>query len=111
MGKKFVPPDDFDDDFAKEPTPVIDLPYYETLRTVLEPYTPAADEASADRTFTSTEIIKAIEEHHGVPQGLQKGEAQAWVQPEDFVRAMQYQGYRAVNTGGMQLEWLLKNKQ
>lgn len=109
MGKKFFP--DFDDDFEKEPTPVIDLPYYETLRTVLEPYTAANDDASADRTFSSAEIIKAIEEHHGVPQGMNgKRGAEKWVMPEDFVRAMKYLGYKAVNMGGLQLEWLMKAK-
>lgn len=112
VGKGFFPKfdDDDDDSYPKEPTPVIELPYYETLRTFLEPYKPAADEASSSRTFTSSEIIKAIEEHHGVPQGMNgKKGVEKWVQPEDFVRAMTYLGYKAVNVGGAQLEWLLKN--
>lgn len=111
MGKKFFPPGDFGDEDQSKPVQVIKLPYYETLRTILEPYTAAKDEASADRTFTSAEIIRAIEEHHGVLQGINgKYGAEQWVQPEDFVRSMQYLGYKAVNVGGVQLGWLLKTK-
>lgn len=114
MGKKFFPPEGFDDDDLhdpKQPTKVVDLPYYETLRTVLEPYLPADDEASSDKTFTTTEIIRSIEEHHGVFQGVNgKYGAEKWVEPEDFTRAMQYLGFKAANVGGVQLEWLLKKK-
>ena len=68
MGKNNFEDED-EENYDEPPTPVIDLPYYETLRAILEPYQPADDEGSADKTFTSAEIIRSIEEHHGVPQG------------------------------------------
>lgn len=91
-------------------TPVPQLPFYQTLRTVLEPYQPAISEADADHYFTSAEIIQAIEQHHGVPQGPVGKEIHTWVQPDDFVRCMRYLGYHEANAGGMQLHWLLKKK-
>jgi hypothetical protein len=100
-----------DDDFPLDLTPVIDLPYYDTLRTILEPYKPADDEKSADKTFTSAEIIKAIEEHHGVPQGpVAKGDVEKYVYPDDFTRAMTYCGFKAANSGGLGLVWLMRKK-
>lgn len=105
-------PDFADDDFDDyKPVPVPDLPYYETLKAILEPYRPADDEATADKTFTSAEIIQAIEVHHGVPQGpVAKGDVTQWVEPEDFTRAMKYCGYKAVNVGGLGLVWVMKRK-
>jgi hypothetical protein len=113
MGKNFrnFDLDDDPDDFEDKPVPVVDLPYYETLRAILEPYTPVDEERHADKTFSSTEIINAIEEHHGVPQGpAHKGSIVEWVEPDDFVRAMKYCGFKAVNGGGLSLVWLMKKK-
>lgn len=95
---------------AQEPTPVKELPYYNSLREALEPYIPAKDAANATDFFTTAEIIAAVEQHHGVPQGPQKGVAENWVQPGDFVRAMHHLGFREVNVGGLQLSWLCKKK-
>lgn len=100
--------DDFPD---KEPVPVPDLPWYNTIRSILEPYTAAADAQQSTEQFSSAELIAAIEQHHGVPQGPQQGMAQQWVSPDDFVRAMHYLGYREANYGGAQLLWLMKKKQ
>ena len=61
-------------------------------------------------TFSSAEIIQAIESHHGIPQGPVGKEIFTWVFAEDFVRAMRYLGYKEKNTGGNQLEWLMKKK-
>ncbi|MGN6477251.1 MAG: hypothetical protein ACTHKV_08495 [Flavipsychrobacter sp.] len=110
--RKFDDSEDDDFDFKPPaPTPVVDLPYYETLRSILEPYRPADDELHADKTFSSSEIIQAIEEHHGVPQGpVAKGDVMEWVSPDDFARAMAYCGFKAVNAGGLQLVWLMKKK-
>lgn len=101
--------DDFEEE-DQEPTPVTDLPWYNSLRTVLEPYRPAKDEKDSDQLFTSAEIISIVEQHHGVPQGPQQGLAESWIKPEDFVRAMEYLGFRSANTGGLQLHWLMKKK-
>jgi hypothetical protein len=109
MPKKFGWDDDFGD-IPQEPTPVMDLPWYQSLRTLLEPYDPVKEERDSDQQFTSAEIISSIEQHHGVPQGPQQGLAKDWILPEDFVRAMEYLGYRAVNAGGLQLQWLMKKK-
>lgn len=112
MGKgfNFRDLDDDADDYNPQPTPVVDLPYYETLREYLEPYLPASNEETADKLLTSAEIINAIENHHGVPQGpVSKGSVTQWVLPEDFTRAMKKLGFRSVNTGG-QLQWLMKKK-
>jgi len=103
--------DDEEEDFEqKPPTPVPQLEWYHTLRILLEPYQPADKEADADHHMTSVEIIQAIEQHHGVPQGIVGKKIYEWVLPEDFVRAMRYLGYREVNAGGLQLHWLLKKK-
>lgn len=108
---------DFDDEDVnedlpqkKEPTPVKDLPYYETLRIVLEPYRPARGEQDATDHFTSAEIISQIEQHHGVPQGVVGKSVTTWVRPDDFVRAMRHLGFREVNGGGMQLYWVMTRK-
>jgi hypothetical protein len=101
--------DDDSEPLSSEPTPVVDLPYYESLREFLEPFTPA-EKNSADKYFTSAEIIRAIEEHHGVPQGpVAKGDVHQWVLPEDFTRAMKKLGFRSANLGG-QLQWMLKKR-
>jgi len=87
-----------------------DLAWYETLRIILENYQPATSDADADERFSSTEIIKSIEEHHGVPQGVVGKEIHILVSWEEFVAVMRRLGYREVNTGGVQLHWLLKKK-
>jgi hypothetical protein len=92
-----------------EPTPVKDLPWYESLRIFLEPYEPCRVEIS-DKTFTSNEIICAIESHHGVPQGVVGKEIYVWMQPDDFVRAMRYLGFTEMNVSGTQLEWVMRKK-
>jgi hypothetical protein len=92
-----------------ELTPVPDLPWYESLRLFLEPYEPSSREMS-DKQFSSTEIIRAIEAHHGVPQGIVGKEIYVWMSPEDFVRAMRYLGYREENVSGTELEWLMRKK-
>ncbi len=94
----------------EEPIPVKDLPWYESLRIVLEPYQTVKSDADADKFFTSAEIISSIEQHHGVPQGVVGGHVSSWIMPEDFVRAMRYLGYYEKNAGGVQLQWLMKKK-
>lgn len=93
----------------KELTPVTELPWYESLRLFLEPYFPSTKEHS-DKTMTSAEIIRAIEAHHGVPQGIVGKEIYVWMAPEDFVRAMRHLGYREENVSGTELEWLMRKK-
>jgi hypothetical protein len=90
--------------------PVKELPYYETLRIILEPYRPCNTETDSDVQFSSSEIITQIEQHHGVPQGIVGKEIHQWVLPEDFVRAMRYLGFKEVNSGGLQLQWIMKYK-
>lgn len=102
--------DDDDDSQQPEPTPVPDLPWYNTLRAILEPYQPAKDLKDSDQTFSSAEIIASIEQHHGIPQGLVKGDTVKFVFTDDFVRAMNYCGYNEVNAGGVGLQWIMKRK-
>ncbi len=92
---------------SKDVTPVKDLPWYESLQIFLEPYRPAADAIQADKTFTSNEIIQAIESHHGVPQGIVGKEIYVFCEFDDFVQAMRYLGFKEANTSGSQLEWLM----
>lgn len=101
---------DSDEDIEKEPVPVPQLEWYETLRHILEPYEPAKNETQADKHFTSAEIISSIEQHHGVPQGVIGKEIHQLVLPGDFVRAMRYLGYQEANAGGISLLWILKKK-
>jgi hypothetical protein len=101
-----------DDDRDDEPKliPVKDLPWYETLRIMLEPYEPLKANEEADKTFTSAEIISFIEQHHGVPQGPIGKEIREFVYADDFVRAMRYLGFYEVNAGDLQLHWVMRRK-
>lgn len=103
--------DDFDlPGKKKKPIKVTDLPWYETLRKVLEPYKPVANSKDADVFFTSSEIISSIEQHHGVPQGIVGANIKEFVFADDFVRAMRYCGFTEVNAGGVGLQWIMKKK-
>jgi hypothetical protein len=94
----------------KKPIPVKDLEWYETIRVLLEPYSPAFSEKESTIAYTSAELIQAIEEHHGIPQGPVCKTIHIYVQESDFLRAMKYLGFRQTNTGGLQLQWLMKPK-
>lgn len=89
---------------------LISLPWFETLRTFLESYNPVCTELQADTFLTSGEIIRAIEAHHGIPQGIVGKEVHCWVDPENFVEAMRYLGFQDINMAGDGLQWIMCSK-
>jgi hypothetical protein len=81
--------------------------FHESLAKLLMPYQPANTEKEADYTFTTNELIQALEMHYAVPQG---DADLAVISGTDLVNELYKFGYKAVNTGGLQLEWLMKKK-
>jgi hypothetical protein len=99
-----------DDDDSPNKKPFHEQEWYDTLRTILEPYMPATGEQDAEERFSSAELISSIEQHHGVPQGLVGKDIRELFEKGDFVTAMHRLGFRETNAGGVQLQWLMKKK-
>jgi hypothetical protein len=83
-------------------------PWYDALRRLLSSYEPAAERSEATDFFTTNEIVSAIEEHYGILKGI--SDAGPWVDGQQLLDEMQALGFRAENTGGLQMQWLLKRK-
>lgn len=82
------------------------IPIEDALTTLLSPYLPAEDMRTADKLFTTNELIQALELHYGVPQGSTDyftGNAGIRI-----VKQLQHMGFRCANTGDLQLQWLMK---
>ena len=83
-------------------------PIEDAVTILMAPYVPAQTEMDADKTFTTNEIIAALEMHYGVPQG-----DVSYVTNDAGVRVIKKlteMGFRYANTGDLQLQWLLKKK-
>jgi hypothetical protein len=99
------------DDLREEEIP--DIPeddrfeFYDTLRLLLNPYQPADSIEESNKQFSTMEIIQALELHYGIPQGNPNAFG---IPGEKVVEHMQEMGYKCINTGNLQLEWLLKKK-
>ena len=88
---------------AEQPT----LDFTHALDAMLELYQPANFAGEADKHFTTPEIIQAIETHYGIPQGDPE---LSLVNGYWLVEELSRRGYKYVNTGGLQLSWILKKK-
>lgn len=94
-----------DDDPNDQPD---EIPITDALTQLLDPYEPVKLEKEADKQFTTKEIIAALEMHYGVPQGdtdfttLNAGKL--------IVDELNRRGFIYVNTGDLQLQWLMKKK-
>ena len=86
----------------------IDLPIEDAVKKLLAPYIPVEDPKDADVYFTTKEIITALEEHYGVPQG-----DNSFITLDAGQRVMDKLvslGYSYINTGGLTLQWIMKKK-
>lgn len=86
---------------------VKEIEFKDTLRHMLRIYQPVEDERDSDYQFTTQELVKAIEIHFGIPQGE---ETTPRFDAQDLVDYMYELGYTCVNTGGLQMQWLMKKK-
>jgi hypothetical protein len=98
-------PDDVIDD-KDEPNP------YEKIQDAVEilmaPYTPIEDMSDNYVSYTTNEIIQAIEEHYGVPQG----DASFTTANAGYlvVNRMTELGFKCINSGKLQLTWIMRKK-
>jgi hypothetical protein len=78
-----------------------------SLDSLLGPYEPVEKERDADVQWSTNEMVAALEMHYGYPQG----EADAGViDGKELVEALGDKGFIAVNTGGLNLQWLMRKK-
>lgn len=91
-----------------DPDAVKPIEFYESLIELLRPYEPVDNELDSDLQYSSLEIVQAIEQHFGIPQG---DPDVTGIDKEQLVDYMKALGYRCVNTGGLQLQWLLKKRE
>lgn len=80
--------------------------FVKVLDDLLLPYKPVGLEKDSDIQWTTNEIIQAIEMHYGAPQGDPGSIA---IDGIKLVDELKKRGFIAVNTGGLQLQWLMKN--
>ncbi len=81
----------------------------DAVRTLLAPYEPADSEGDCDKRFSTNDIIAAIEMHYGIPQG--STDFVNLIAGPKIVEILTALGFKYVNTGGLQLEWVFKLKQ
>jgi len=77
------------------------------LDALLYPYRPVTKEIDSDIQFTTAQIIQAIELHYGITQG---DDDYRHIDGKLVVDEMIKRGFKMVNTGGLNLQWILKNK-
>lgn len=87
---------------------VEDIDFYDSLRRLLLPYQPVDNEADSDVQYSTNELIQAIEVHYAIPQGDKES---AGIDGEKLVEYMITLGYECKNTGGLQLQWLMRKRQ
>jgi hypothetical protein len=104
MTTRKFPPENQDDEIPEIPED-LQPDFYDTLRLLLKPYQPADTIEESNKQFSTMEIIQALELHYGIPQGNPNARG---VPGEKVVEFMTEMGYKCINTGTLQLEWLLK---
>lgn len=78
-----------------------------SLDSLLAPYDPVKNERDSDVQWSTNEIISALEMHYGYSQG--DGDENV-IDGKELVEALTEKGFFAVNTGGLNLQWLMKKK-
>jgi hypothetical protein len=99
--------EDHDQEDDEAPVPG-EIPIEDALSILLDPYVPAMDRTEADAYYTTSEIIKSLEEHYSVPQG--SGDFVTITAGAKVVEELKRRGFKYVNTGGLQLEWMMKRR-
>lgn len=110
---------DHNDEYNDEPPKTIEwivtppgndppaIEFYESLLKLLAPYQPAENESESDKQFTTTDIVHAVELHFNIPQGDPEARG---IDSGKLVGYLESMGYKAVNTGGLTLQWLMKKR-
>ncbi len=80
----------------------------DAIDILLLPYEPVDHEIDADTHFTTAEIIGAVERHYGVPQG--STDFHTMDAGLKVVQKLQQMGYKFINTGGLQLQWIMARR-
>lgn len=84
-----------------------EIEFYATLRSLLDPYIPVETFIESTHQFTTNELLQAIEQHYAIPQG----ESEVFgIEGEKLVDYLVANGWICKNTGGLQLEWLMRKK-
>jgi hypothetical protein len=83
------------------------IDFYDALRLILKPYVPVEQEEDSDLQYTTNELIQAVETHYAIPQG---DPGLLGIDGEKLVEYMITLGFHCANTGGLQLQWLLKKR-
>lgn len=99
--------DDDDIDEKDEPNPYEKL--QDAVAILMAPYDPVEDIKESDTFYSTNEIIQAIEEHYGVPQG-----DASFTTPDAGYRVVTKMielGFKYINSGKLQLTWIMRKKQ
>jgi hypothetical protein len=83
-----------------------EIAWYDALRKLLSIYEPAA-ESEAEKYFSTSEIVAALEQHFGYEQGDPEVR---FVDGKLLVEQLHGLGYDTVNIGGLGLQWMMKKK-
>ncbi len=83
------------------------IDFYASIRDLLEPYEPANTLKESTDQFSTAEIMSALERHYGVPQGDPDHTA---IDGKAIVDYLKENGWKCLNTGGLQLEWIMVKK-
>lgn len=81
------------------------IEFFASLRELLEPYVPAKTITESTHQFSTNELLQALEMHYGLAQGDVDSFGIGGEALVDYLKA---NGWVAKNTGGLQLEWLMK---
>lgn len=84
-----------------------EINFHNTLAVLLSPYQPALNELEADELWSTMQIISSLEKHYGICQGDPDIAA---ISGPKLVDALLALGYKACNSGGTELSWMVKNK-
>lgn len=80
----------------------------DAIDILMKAYEPVTDPKEAEIYFSTNEIIQAIEEHYGLPQG-----DPAFHQPiagTKVVQKLGRLGFVYINPGRLQLQWIMKKR-
>ncbi|RYE02394.1 MAG: hypothetical protein EOP50_00190 [Sphingobacteriales bacterium] len=103
--------DDWGDDGFPPPPPTPEESFwFDPLRDLLAPYSPAESVKEADVFYSTHDLIAALDQHFATLQGALVFEVREPIDAKLFVEGVQKLGFRAVNTGGLTMQWILKRR-
>lgn len=84
-----------------------ELGYFDSLRIMMAPYEPVDKEGDSDKQFSTAEIISALEQHYGIPQGNTDF---SLITGDKIVEFMTKLEFICINCGVLELKWIMKRK-